>query len=164
MKAFRFYFTAIPEPPQRTVGDYSPEELNRFRREFEQRQKRIKTLRPPLVLAAVIALLITTVGRMGGARDHLFEWTIAWVISGLVFIAALAIIGFPKCPACQNDLDDFLGDYCPECGEKSVEKPGCWLQSADCTACEKELTRGKSRSYRIRVCTVCGVKLDDAGI
>ena len=164
MKSFRFYLTYRPELPGKTAEHYTPDELEGFFREFQRRQNRIKRQRWALFACAIAALLATTEGRRWGPSVMDFAWPIVSVLVGLACVAAMAMIGFPKCPACHNELDSVLGGYCPECGEKNVEKSGL-LQSPRCNTCNKALTNwGKRRNYRIHFCPICGVKLDAEGI
>jgi hypothetical protein len=97
-------------------------------------------------------------------------------IAGLALCIAAPIIGslvwLPKliCPGCQKKMDQSpgflgrsgLGDFCPECGAASVEKG--WF-FPKCTSCGKTLSQGRNgRQFKIRYCTWCDARVDDAGL
>lgn len=69
-----------------------------------------------------------------------------------------------NCPACRENLiSPQLDNYCPECGTANLKLAG-WFRSPHCDSCGKSLRRGRSRQYRIRACTHCGLVLDDKGL
>ena len=89
----------------------------------------------------------------------ILAWFVAFGALGLSFLVR------PTCPRCHSALDQ-LGTYCPECGVNGISK-GSWLISANCKSCKRSLSfggRSGQRSFRIRVCTHCGVLLDNAGV
>ncbi len=138
MKSFRFYFTDRPDPPQKTVENYSPEELDKFLQEFQPQAGSVQAVQA--ILAGRLSRLAWSSysgGALGSANtDAFFDWSMWWVIFGLFWVASFAILGMLHCPACRNDLRNALGEYCPECGTKSMKKPG-WPKSPHCSACEK---------------------------
>jgi predicted RNA-binding Zn-ribbon protein involved in translation (DUF1610 family) len=157
MKSFRFYLFYRPEPPKKKVEDYTPEELEGFCRDLERTQMRFKKMTRNAFVVYVVAVVAIAGGWVATA-DRDFEWFMAFWFFTLALCAAVAIIGPVNCPACGNELEAGLGAYCPECGGKTVEKPGL-LETRQCTACDKSLIRGKGRNYEILVCPICGVPL-----
>lgn len=92
-------------------------------------------------------------------------WIVAaFFICWLVLVVIAITRSELECPACHGNLvSRQLGSYCPECGVGGL-KPGGWFTSPHCNACDKTLRRGKSRQYRIRACTHCGLVLDERGL
>jgi hypothetical protein len=94
---------------------------------------------------------------------------IGWIVGAFficwLFLVIVAITQSElECPACHGNLvSRDLGSFCPECGAAGL-KPGGWFKSPRCDFCGKNLRRGKSRQYRIRACTHCGLVLDDRGL
>jgi hypothetical protein len=162
MKSFRFYRTDRATPPKKTVEEYSQEELDTLQEVFQRKLHRYRRQRKPLLIAAIVAI-----ANMFAAIVITGAWKIEWMFAGILvvlFVLAVgAIQGFPKCPGCRNELGAVLGPYCPECGSKSV-KPGGFLRCAECTNCGKALHQARDRSYRIRVCSICGIWLDENGV
>ncbi len=67
------------------------------------------------------------------------------------------------CPGCDNLLE-LMGGYCPECGGTSIRR-GSSFKPPQCMTCGKALGRTRAgRTYKIRVCTHCGVILDQKGL
>jgi hypothetical protein len=81
------------------------------------------------------------------------------IATGLV---TMLIAPKPRCPACATNVAGELQTFCPECGGSPLEES--WLLARRCTSCQKRLTRGKGRSYRVRYCTNCGAYLDEEGL
>jgi hypothetical protein len=162
MKSFRFYRTERATPPKKTVEEYSHEELEKLQEDFQRKLRRYRRQRKPLLIASIVAI-----ANMFAAIVITGAWTIEWKFVGILvvlFVLAVgAILGFPKCPGCGNERGAVLGPYCPECGSKSV-KPGGFPQSAECTICGKALKQGHNRTYRIRFCPICGIRLDEDGL
>ncbi len=84
---------------------------------------------------------------------------VCWVIGVIAIISAPQL----KCPGCGGRLDRGFGDWCPECGSDRLGPAG-WLTSPRCDACGKRMRRAKTRQYKIRACTHCGLMLDDRGL
>ena len=88
----------------------------------------------------------------------------AFIICWLVMVIVAITQSSLECPACHGDLNSReLGSFCPECGAIGL-KPSGWFKAAHCDSCGKSLRRGKSRQYRIRACTHCGLILDEKGL
>jgi hypothetical protein len=162
VKSFRIYFTERPDPPEKTVEDYTPEELQRFLEGFRATRQRWERCRFWLFVVCVPGILILAAGRLLSLhKQELFEWTMAWIIFLLTMVAAIAIVGSIRCPACRNKLNGPIGDYCRKCGAKSLEQR-TWPKNQSCSACGKSFERGSQHPLaKFRFCTVCGVKLDD---
>jgi hypothetical protein len=93
-----------------------------------------------------------------GVAGFLVCWTIGFFGS---FILLKKI-----CPACQKDIDQCAGRFCPECGAHAIKKRGFWaIGFPQCEACEKKLVRGRGgRRYKLRFCRNCGAHVDDDGL
>ncbi|HET9129549.1 MAG TPA: hypothetical protein VFO86_01300 [Terriglobia bacterium] len=86
-------------------------------------------------------------------------------------IPAIALIGTSlilfftmpgvACPSCQKSAETF-DKFCPVCGAAGLHVSKLW--GTRCESCGKTLGTYKSRNYRIRFCTHCGVMLDRIGI
>jgi hypothetical protein len=83
-------------------------------------------------------------------------WIVAaFFVCWLVLVVIAITRSELECPACHGNLvSSQLGSYCP----------GGWFRSPHCDSCGKSLRRGKSRQYRIRACTHCGLVLDERGL
>jgi hypothetical protein len=94
-------------------------------------------------------------------KQDFFEWTMAWVLFGLLMTAVFGFMGAICCPACRNQLNGPMGDYCRECGRKSIEK-ATWPKNPSCSVCGKSFQRGSQPMLAtFHFCSVCGIKLDD---
>jgi hypothetical protein len=162
-------------PVTKEVNDYSSEELIGFREQFIPVREKLHRLRRYFVLICTPAFLvfISDLAVMMIYQKDLPDRIMD--LLGYIFIFVLLIIFTCctfmmifsyriKCPACHNRLDFCkLGGYCPECGSDQLEA-GKWLKFPCCNACSKRLSHGKGgRGYIIRVCTHCGVFLDEKG-
>ena len=73
-----------------------------------------------------------------------------------------------KCPGCKTKLEGSFGNYCPECGSRSLKQINS-LQ-AHCATCNRDLKHIRARRgsiplrrFKIRACTHCGVTLSRSG-
>jgi hypothetical protein len=168
VRSFRFYLRYRPElvtPPKRRE-EYSPEELAAFQCEFQ----RLWKLRKRRLLPVYVGLGVCAVGMIaslvfGGDRRPVVVLTFMLVFLGTIAYMAL-FVGFPRCPACTNETDEYPGQYChfcPACGGTAIG-PAAWATAPECQTCGIALRFGKGRDFKIRFCTSCGVKLDESGI
>ena len=160
IKSFKLYRPKIPV--QQFAADYGPEDLKRFREMFRpiaENFRRWKVIRWIIIVVCFAYFLICCIFQMS---DNI-SWWVLFFGCWLAYIVSLVTESKLKCPACGNDMSD-LGLICPECGDKAVQKGG-WFSRPSCTSCGERLGRGRhGRSYKIRACTHCGVKLDDEGV
>jgi hypothetical protein len=85
---------------------------------------------------------------------------VCWL--GLVIIAIMQ--SKLECPGCGgNIMSRDLENFCSECGAANL-KPRGWFTSPHCESCGKTLRRRKTRQYRVRACTHCGLMLDEKGL
>jgi hypothetical protein len=161
LKSFRLYLSRRAVAPRRVVADYQPEELARFREEFqpvaECYRRHVRIAYALMVPAGACIILCWA-----------FPAVLSWFMMG--FFAcwlSLLVLAFLSpvldCPACQNALDQGIGAYCPECGAHALQR-GDWFRAPCCSSCRRKIQRGKGRHYTIRSCTQCGVPLDARGI
>jgi hypothetical protein len=147
-----------PNTPPR----FTAEEQQRYRDLFapEAQKYRTNMRRAMVVFASAFAILLT-----GFALPKSYG---GWIVGGfficwLIFFIFVIMQSSLRCPACRGDLmARELGTFCPECGAGGLA-PGGWFIAPRCAACRKRLWRGKSRHYRIRACTHCGLKVDEKG-
>ena len=164
MKSFRFYFKPLVTVPPKLVTAYSKAERADLY-EIYQARLRGHRKREKQVAGIAIAIILCSLVVAFGASP----WNI--VGYGLCPIGFLALIfavrpRLPCCPSCENDVDTVVGLYCPECGQRTIHQGGLFREN-ECTACSPQLRFAKGgavRSYRIRVCTHCGIKLDSNGL
>lgn len=161
MKSFRLYLKHPFVAPTRVVADYQPEELEKFRSAFRPAAQRYRRcMRIGLLFAAVFALGVLSAITFPQCRS----WIGIPIFAFWSVVMLLAILSpVPDCPACDNSLDLGLGDYCPECGVKSLHSRNGFGPPI-CSSCGRRISRGKARHYKIRACTHCGVPLDEDGI
>src|SRR5262245_686633 len=106
-------------------------------------------------------------------RAAVQKWLSPWFLPVPVVLCPAIVLGAmisaPRlvCPGCSNELEPTVfGSYCPECGVRQLN-PGDWYRGPRCAACKEVLHPGggrRGRNYTIRVCTHCGLVLDDKGI
>ena len=163
MKSFRLYLDPKPNTPERYVRDYSTEEQTKIREEFRRsaeryrRYRRVAYVAPGIVLGVGVLLWLV----LSAAQE---EWLFGVCFTGLViYVCVASLAPLLNCPACHNRLDVGLGEFCPECGARALKRVERCFQ-AQCLVCGRTLSRGKSRHYKIRACTYCGVMLDEDGL
>jgi hypothetical protein len=162
LKTFRLPSQPTQPLAERPAEDYSAEECASFREAFEPLAKRYRQERllAYVFLACAVGCIVLSIV----LPDHPLLWPIS--AATVCFLGALFFAGLRPwlaCPACQNALDQEIGDYCPECGAKAVtaaESGGF----AQCGSCHRRLNSGRFRRYSIRACTHCGVALDHRGL
>lgn len=150
--------------PAKDVTAYSAEQLRAFRDQFaplanDYRQcgRKASWYVGAAVLLGVLGLLV----RPYSALVFLVVW-----LGTVVLLIQLVRVGLPlpKCPACNAGLDSCGGEFCPECGGRSLSKQ-VWYRYRRCGACRAKLSRGKGgRYFRICACNRCGVMLDERGL
>ena len=64
----------------------------------------------------------------------------------------------PRCSNCSNQIGVLLGRYCPTCGKERR------TDALTCECCGAWLFRRRSRSYVVKFCSQCGLKITDIGI
>jgi DNA-directed RNA polymerase subunit RPC12/RpoP len=87
---------------------------------------------------------------------------------GIVILCANAFVwlSLPSlvCPACNENIEQTSGIFCPECGSDALKK-GTFSRSPSCGSCGQTISQQETgRNYRIRTCTHCGCHLDDEGM
>lgn len=152
--------------PARYISDYLPAELMSFRESFKPLAERYRRYQGVAYLALVLGLCIGLFVLMPVLLLH--STTNPWVVFPLLLCVAIygilvVLVPVPRCPACHNRLDRGFGAFCPECGARALER-ATWFREAQCSSCARPLTRGKTRHYKIRACTHCGVQLDEEGV
>lgn len=147
------------------------QERLRFQEQFKPvAQRYTARLKAVLKLVALLILcLIPFSVSIAYEVDYgiwLFGAGIAACFIGMIILLLKAAI---LCPACQGNLDTRLGAFCPECGggelryELNKEEP-------ECKACGVRLRfirqprGGRTRAFKVRSCTYCGIKLHESGV
>ncbi len=161
---FRIRYPPIPAVmPPRVVTDYSPAEQVRCREAFRPLAERYRWYERTACIVAVVGfgcgVLIAAFGQVLNGWI-VVGWLTCWLVPLIFLIARTSL---PCCPACHNKLDGNSGAYCPECGARALQ-PGGLFHAPWCSACGRALQWGKTRGYKIRACTYCGVMLDAPGL
>ena len=92
----------------------------------------------------------------------LAPWT-GGIASLLIGLSLLIYFIAPRldCPSCKASTED-LAEYCPSCGVGGLVVDR-W-RGTICGSCRRALGNYKTRTYRIRFCTHCGVLLSRRGV
>lgn len=158
MRSFRFYFFAVPPECSTTKrrADYTAAELAQFRVEFEQNWSRRKLLAIP----SYVALGCWVCGMLAGLVLQPAFFVDILLYLGLLLLAIITYIAvalrFPRCPACNSEIDEFIKEYCPYCGQAGLRPPR-FIRNPACDSCGTALGVGKGRTYPVRYCTSCGI-------
>lgn len=81
----------------------------------------------------------------------------------LICVGAVATSATLVCPGCGNPLET-MGRFCPECGGTPLIPGNLLFKPTKCSVCGKSVRFGRTRSYKIRACTHCGIVLDEKGL
>ena len=159
MKSFRLYLREPVVVPSRHRQDYSLEEQGQL---YDAFQKVTNQYRWHGRVAA-----FGQIGFFGSILlGILLREPVLLCVAGICpFIIVGAALTSPRliCPGCGNQLDQ-IGGYCPECGGNSIKR-GSWFRFPQCLTCGKTFVVGRGgKNYKIRVCTHCGVILDQKGL
>jgi predicted RNA-binding Zn-ribbon protein involved in translation (DUF1610 family) len=150
----------LTRPRQRVVTDYTPEQLAEFRDRFRPELERYRRQRARFswsILAFAACVIV-----MGFLPKYLSPYLLA--ASAIAWIVSLFLVfpRMPKCPACRVKLNTDFGEFCPECGSRSLTRRAP-STPPKCGGCRMTLWRRRGRRYAIRTCTHCGVTLDEVG-
>jgi hypothetical protein len=146
---------------------YTAEELAEYRERFKpvaREYRRRERARTGVIVAAIYFGMAAAV--IGGLlRFHLAPWML--IATAVVITAAVVVFGprWPRCPACCCYVMGEFGYYCPECGGGPLQPPDWWQSTWRCPRCKARLRwAGRGCKPKVRHCTHCGVRLDDAGL
>ena len=124
--------------------------------------KRIRRQRRIIACGLGIFFLSVFTGVLLGKGPNPF----IFVGAGVGFVVLLVgIFSGPSsisCPECNGGLRRAEGNYCPECGSRSLSE-GSWFYARACAACKKILSHGRGRHFKFRYCTHCGSHLNPEG-
>jgi hypothetical protein len=165
-----FYFCHY-SPPDKTAADYSEAEKIQFKKNFEPTAKNYrrfsKIVTAMFLSVGILFLILFILGSNKILPGRYVGWLfIPWgflLLISIVIALVLAIRFDPVCPACKRGVDRTFKIFCPECGSSQLLS-GSFFKSPRCNSCGKVFGRGKSRRYKIKFCTHCGISLDDKGI
>jgi hypothetical protein len=164
VKSFRVYFR-LKEPalaPERCVEQIPRQEQERLREFFVpavKKFRRISRVAMIIVGGCFICVLLCFV-----LPKQMFGWLMAgFLICWLALASVIVMAPALRCPACGNDIQNNFGPYCPECSARSLQPAG-WFRAPHCQTCGRDMRRNRTRHYRIRACTHCGLWLDDKGL
>jgi len=152
----------------REAKDYSADERRQFQEAFRPLAARHRRYQR---IADVWALVTMGCGLLGAVlefhilRKPVLQWTVVPFFAMIgVWIVLMIITPWILCPGCSRKMERRFGDYCPECGSRSLIPPR-GINPAHCTTCgmSGNLGRGRRRC-RIRNCTHCGLRLDEKGL
>lgn len=154
-------------------GDYSPEELKRFREIFAEDLKQYRSADQRCAYPVLIVILAGFAAVVCSFLLSHSQSPIKWLLGVGIFLALAGLLLFAivltiiekklKCPACHDSFLGEIADYCPECGGGSLESPN-WIGARHCNSCGKKILSGKNRTFRYKACTHCGVFLDEKGL
>ena len=164
MKSFRFYFKPLVTVPPMLVDSYSKAERADLYKIYQARLRGHRKREKQVAGIAIAAILCALVVAFGASPWNIVGYGLCPV--GFLALIIAACPRLPSCPSCENDVDTVVGSYCPECGKQTIHQGGLFSET-ECTACGPQLRFAKGgavRSYRIRVCTHCGIKLDSNGL
>jgi hypothetical protein len=162
----------IGSPVGKTAADYSESEKAQFKKQFEPIAKNYrrfsKMLMTGFLSLGILFLIFFMLGSGKVLPEKYAGWfLIFWGSLLVIFILTAFVLGVkhdPVCPACKRGVDRALKTFCPECGSDHFILGG-FFKKTHCNSCKKSfIGGGKSRSYKIRFCTHCGIPLDDKGI
>ena len=123
--------------------------------EYRRKEKR----RTKVIIYFVVCCLLGII--VGNVDSYLLK--VLWYLNFLAIIILFAASWYkPLCPSCHSDVVAALGTYCPECGG-TLQQVGA-LRGFECAGCGLRPSRNRGRNYKVRWCSSCGVKLDEAGI
>jgi hypothetical protein len=163
VRSFRLYSEPAPVAPLREVADYPAEERDRLRDAFRstaagyRRHGRIAAWCFGGFLCCI--LLVLVLRKSSPPWFAMVPALVCWIAGFVAMMSAPRLV----CPGCSNKMDINLGRYCPECGAPQLQ-PGGWFRSPRCGSCDRPMRRNKTRGYKIRACTHCGLMLDEAGL
>ena len=154
--------------PNKEAAKYTEAELRDFKSAFAAQEKN----RPGWWARAS---LFSVLSFFGGAAAGLLlgKWVkiealfpiggIAGALGGFYFTFRLMQ---RRCPACEYDIEGDVGRYCPCCGSKSLNHLFNHPRCEECGVVLKwnRSQIGQCRMFHVRFCSVCGVKLSDAGV
>jgi hypothetical protein len=158
-------------PPEKTAADYSEAEKTQFKKNFEPTAKNYRRFSKTVTAMFISVGILFLIFFILGSNKFLPEKHVGWVfipwgsllLISIVTALVLAIKFDPVCPACERGVDRTFKTFCPECGSGQLLS-GSFFKSPHCNSCGKVFGCGKSRCYKIKFCTHCGISLDDKGI
>jgi len=162
LKSFRVYLKEPTVAPERYVEQMPAQERQGLREAFVPAARRFRrTVRVAgfFIAGGFICVVLGFVLPKQMSGCAIGGFFICWLAVASVIVLSPAL----RCPACRNELQRGFGSYCPECGSRSLDAAG-WFRTPHCSACGRDMRRGKTRRYRIRACTHCGAWLDDKGL
>ena len=162
MKSFRLYLREPITHPPRLAAEIPPEERKQLRDSFKpeaRSHRRRGQLAVILFVTMFGCVLLALVGPKG-----LIPWCIGGFFVCWIAFAGMACLVPPlRCPACRNNVVCAVGPFCPECGARALQ-PGTFFRPPHCSGCGRVMNGGKTRHFRVRACTHCGLELDDVGL
>ncbi len=160
-----------PGSPARTIADYTPEEVARFRASYKPLVAEYRRHQRIAVFAVAAFLLCSLAGLLSPKPVKLFVFigilALFLPVGTLYLLFCFSKLREPRCPACGNPPGFPFGAFCPECGSRTLEpSPSKWSGgAASCRSCGRKLSIGDGgRSYKIRACSHCGLLLDEQGL
>lgn len=166
MKSFRLF---IPKPnvplADGAETEYSSEELNLHRAQF--RPIAVRYRRCERIFYELFGLLVVFGICMFVFQQQWMMYATAGSFLACVGYGWCWVLFFRlPCPGCRQDLEQGLGEHCPECGHSGGIRPAKWFQAAKCEICGMRLDYDDNgrRAFKIRACTHCGLPLDDKGV
>jgi predicted RNA-binding Zn-ribbon protein involved in translation (DUF1610 family) len=156
-------------------SSHAQRSLEPCEREALQRAVRWCRFRAALAVAGILGF-VGSVAAMKYLTPPIPVSAILWLATGtalsciaFAFAMVIAVRG-PNlvCPVCDEKLERVVDRYCPECGAVRVRRNNR-PRSGACESCGVLLMTNSwrerlRRPFKIRVCTYCGVLLDENGL
>jgi len=125
--------------------------------------RRIRLQRRIVACGFAIFFLSALAGSLLGKNPHPLIFIGAGVGLLILIVGLFSGPGSVSCPECNGQLKRADGNYCPECGARSLSE-GDWFHPRACAGCGQVLRYSKGgRRFKFRHCTYCGSHLDPEG-
>ena len=110
-----------------------------------------------------LCLLNAAIEQVFSIEGHLRR-DLNFILWLMAFVPMLLTEAFLKCTECRSSLSQAEGEYCPECGSRSLS-----IEFGDqprvCVSCGVRLAYRKGhRKFKVRYCSQCGSHLDEKGL
>jgi zinc ribbon protein len=134
-----------------------------FMRQVKRHARYEKVLIIFWVLGMTCIVTVVPFGIPQGIWNQIF--TSVFFSLWLSFVLILLLMPNLRCPKCGAKVAGAVDRFCPECGSLELDLGG-WFQEPRCRSCAVSLrrTRRGGGTWRIRICTHCGVSLGKSGV
>lgn len=151
----------LPPAPARVASDFSAEEMAVLAKTFipvlerYHKHRRITLGILHVLMPCWFAIVIFSKS-LGNAVDFVAPACFLLIVTMIIFPR------LPDCPGCLKRPHTPFGQFCPECGSRSL-LPSGWSYVSNCRACKRTIQWRKGRRFKVCHCTHCGLHLDKDG-